>query len=82
MRGDARDVQVPIAQYMLSGACVMTAAAGFRMTRQIVTITSRCSPPRASPRCLERLQYYFRSIDNWLDGECISHCKEHKWRSD
>eukprot|EP01147_Barroeca_monosierra_P003347 gene3347-6019_t len=25
------------------------------------------------------MQYYFRSIDPWLNGECKSHCKEHSW---
>ena len=28
------------------------------------------------------VQYHFRSLDTWLNGECRSHCAEHKWHSD
>ena len=28
------------------------------------------------------VQYHFRSLDTWLNGECRSHCKEHLWHSD
>lgn len=24
-------------------------------------------------------RYYYRSLDPWLRGECVSHCKEHPW---
>ncbi|EDQ90416.1 uncharacterized protein MONBRDRAFT_24169 [Monosiga brevicollis MX1] len=27
------------------------------------------------------MQFYFRSIDTWLDGVCKSHCTEHDWLS-
>ena len=25
------------------------------------------------------ISYHFRSIDTWLEGECVSHCAEHDW---
>jgi Tubulin-tyrosine ligase family len=28
------------------------------------------------------VQYHFRSLDTWLNGECRSHCAEHPWHSD
>ena len=28
------------------------------------------------------VQYHFRSIDTWLNGECKSHCPEHPWMND
>ena len=28
------------------------------------------------------VQYHFRSLDTWLNGECKSHCSEHPWHSD
>jgi hypothetical protein len=28
------------------------------------------------------VQYHFRSLDTWLNGECRSHCIEHPWHSD
>jgi hypothetical protein len=28
------------------------------------------------------VQYHFRSLDTWLNGECKSHCPEHLWHSD
>lgn len=28
------------------------------------------------------VRYHFRSLDTWLNGECRSHCPEHKWDSD
>ena len=28
------------------------------------------------------VQYHFRSIDTWLNGECRSYCDEHQWLSD
>jgi hypothetical protein len=28
------------------------------------------------------VQYHFRSLDTWLNGECRSHCSEHPWHSD
>jgi hypothetical protein len=28
------------------------------------------------------VQYHFRSIDTWLNGECKSHCSEHPWMND
>jgi hypothetical protein len=28
------------------------------------------------------VQYHFRSLDTWLNGECRSHCPEHPWHSD
>ena len=28
------------------------------------------------------VQYHFRSLDTWLNGECRSHCEEHLWHSD
>jgi hypothetical protein len=28
------------------------------------------------------VQYHFRSLDTWLNGECRSHCPEHPWQSD
>ena len=28
------------------------------------------------------VQYHFRSLDTWLNGECKSHCPEHPWMND
>lgn len=28
------------------------------------------------------VQYHFRSLDTWLEGECRSYCPEHPWHSD
>lgn len=28
------------------------------------------------------VQFHFRSLDTWLNGECKSHCSEHPWHSD
>ena len=28
------------------------------------------------------VQYHFRSLDTWLNGECKSHCPDHPWHSD
>ena len=28
------------------------------------------------------VNYHFRSIDTWLNGECRSYCEEHQWLSD
>lgn len=30
----------------------------------------------------ELVQYHFRSIDTWLDGECRSYCPDHQWISE
>jgi len=26
------------------------------------------------------IKYHFRSIDTWLEGQCISHCPDHAWK--
>ena len=28
------------------------------------------------------IRHHFRSIDTWLDGQCVSHCTEHPWISE
>ena len=25
------------------------------------------------------IEYHYRSLESWLEGKFISHCKEHKW---
>lgn len=32
------------------------------------------------PKSYTPKQYYFRSIDTWLEGICKSFCKEHDWK--
>lgn len=27
------------------------------------------------------IKFHYKSIDTWLEGLCVSHCKEHKWQS-
>jgi hypothetical protein len=52
------------------------ATIGARMKRGVVSVFPSYKFESSS---WSLVRYHFRSIETWLEGQCVSHCPEHNW---